>query len=63
MLNRRGEGPYLIYRNASTGERFLKDGLVVPVCYTAFSKNKKMVVLKKVGSHAAEDQRQYEFPA
>ena len=39
-----GGGAYL-RRNASTGARFLEDGLVVPGCYSAFSINKKMVTI------------------
>ena len=37
-------GAYL-WRNASTGARFLEDGFVVPVRYTAFSNNKNMVTI------------------
>ena len=36
---------YVILRNASTGARFLEDGLVVPGRYTAFSNNKKMLTI------------------
>ena len=59
------------------GARFLKDGLLVPGRYTAFSNCKKIVTILRrelerkvkkvkaheVGGHAAEDQKQYEFPA
>ena len=38
-------GAYLIQRKASTGAKFLEDGLVVPGHYTAFSNNKKMVTI------------------
>ena len=40
-------GPYSIQRNASAGERFLDDGLVVPGRYTAFSNNKKTVTIER----------------
>ena len=43
-LKERWGGAYL-RRNASTGVRFLEDGLVVPGCYSAFSINKKMVTI------------------
>ena len=39
------EGGAYLWRNASTGARFLEDGLVVPGRYTAFSNNKKMVTI------------------
>ena len=39
------EGGAYLRRNASTGARFLEDGLVVPGCYSAFSINKKMVTI------------------
>ena len=41
----RREGGAYLWRNASTGARFLEDGLVVPGRYTAFSNNKKMVTI------------------
>ena len=55
------------------GARFLEDGRMVTGRHTAFSNNKKIVtiLLKELENkessaheaHAAEDQKQYEFPA
>ena len=61
------------------GARFLEDGLVVTGRYTDFSNNKKIVTIihreleqrvekvqhmkLEVMPDAAEDQKQYEFPA
>ena len=58
------------------GARFLQDGLVVPGCYTAFSKYKQMVTilhreidsvklekLSTCGWRSCDERRkQYEFP-
>ena len=63
-----------LQRNASTGARFLEDGLVVTGRYAAFSNNKKMATILQrelehkiennyeVGGHADEDQKQYFQP-